>query len=323
MDSTPPASGPYWRSFDAYLRERFGAKVLKIPLDAGFSCPNRERGGEGCSFCDNAAFSPHAVRPGGKPAPLDAQIETGLARAARRGARACMAYFQAFTNTYAPIAALKDAYDRAAGRPGIVALAVGTRPDCVGDDVLELLASYCARVEVWLELGLQSANDETLARLNRGHTYAQFLDAVARCRRFPLKLCVHVIIGLPGETRARGNRTADELAALSVHGLKLHPLQILAGTRLAEEHARGAVALISEDEFVARAADFLERTPPDVVIQRLTADALGPALIAPSWSRNKQRLLAKIADELARRGTRQGARAPAPPSPCIGAGDSL
>ncbi|HAK97575.1 MAG TPA: TIGR01212 family radical SAM protein, partial [Planctomycetes bacterium] len=242
MDSSPPAPGPYWRSFDAYLRERFGAKVRKLPLDAGFSCPNRERGGTGCAFCDNAAFSPFAARPGGKPAPLDAQLDEGIARAARRGARAFMAYFQAFTNTYAPLDALKAAYDCAARRPGVVALAVGTRPDCAGDDILELLASYCDRLEVWLELGLQSAHDETLARLNRGHTYAQFLDAVARCRRFPLKLCVHVILGLPGETRALGNRTAEELAALPIHGLKLHPLQILAGTRLAEEHARGAVA---------------------------------------------------------------------------------
>lgn len=323
MGCMQPPTVPHWRTFDSYLRERFGEKVRKIPIDAGFSCPHAARGADPCTFCNNAAFSPHAARRADAPVPIRTQIEEGIARAGRGGVRKCIAYFQAYTNTNAPVAALKDIYDEAFRHDRIVALAVGTRPDCVGDDVLELLASYAARAEVWLELGLQSMHDATLARLKRGHSYADFLDAVERCARFPLKLCVHVILGLPGESRDDSAMTADALARLPVHGLKLHPLQILAGTALAAEHARGDIACIDADEYVARAVDFLERTRSDIVIQRLCADAIPPALIAPRWSQEKQRTLQCIAAEFARRGTRQGARCTSTPSPCITGRNSL
>ncbi len=315
MNPMVPPPAPYWRTFDAYLRERFGEKVRKIPIDAGFSCPHTQRGAGPCTFCDNAAFSPYAARRATAPVPVRTQIEEGIARAARRGVRKYIAYFQAYTNTNAPAAALRELYDEAFRHEGIVALAVGTRPDCAGDEVLRLLASYAERAEVWLELGLQSIHDPVLARLKRGHSYADFLDAVERARCFPLKLCAHVILGLPGLSREQDNMTANALAGLPVHGLKIHPLQILAGTALASEHARGEVACIDAEAYVARTVDFLERTRADVVIQRLGADAIAPALIAPRWSCDKQELLARIAAEFAARGTRQGARAASPP--CI------
>jgi uncharacterized protein len=310
-----------WRTFSAYLRERFGCRVRKITVDGGFTCPNRDgtRGSGGCIYCNNEAFSPAVSGLGtGRPAaplPIRAQVEAAIARGGRRTPAKFMVYFQAFTNTYAPVARLRERYDEALVHPDIVALAIGTRPDCIDDAVLDLLSSYAPRHEVWLELGLQTIHDETLARINRGHTARAFLDAVNRARARPLKICVHVILGLPGETREHNRATADALARLPYHGLKIHPLAVVKGTILAEKYARGEVALLSEEAFVERAADFLERTPPDAVVQRLTADTLSSLLVAPAWCANKQRLLDRIAGELERRGTRQGSAARGPAAP--------
>ncbi len=301
-----------WRSFTSYLQDQYGERVWKIPVDAGFTCPNRDGscGVGGCTYCNNRAFSPPSRHrgAGGSLPPIRTQVEEGIERARKRKARKFMVYFQAYSNTYAPPARLKELYDEALRHPAVVALAVGTRPDCIDTAVTDLLASYSPRYEVWLELGLQTFHDETLRRINRGHTVRQSLQAFELLRERPIKVCVHTILGLPGETRDHNRQTADALARLPYHGLKIHPLQILAETVLAEQYARGEVTLLNMEEFVVRAADFLERTPAHVVIQRLTADALSSTLLAPAWCREKQRLLDGIAHELRRRGTRQGAR---------------
>jgi len=306
---SPADSRAGWFSFSAYARKRFGTRVRKIPVDAGFTCPNRDgtRGAGGCTFCNNEAFSPSVLgRTGSRtPVPVRDQVEEWIRKARRPGK--FMVYFQAFSNTYAPVGKLKEIYDEALFHPDIVALAVGTRPDCIDLPRARLLASYAEKYEVWVELGLQTIHEETLRRINRGHTAEEFFSSVELLSGFPLKICVHVILGLPGETREHHRLTARALARLPYHGLKIHPLQILEGTRLADEFRRGEAKPPTEEEFVLSAADFLELTPPTVVVQRLSADALGSTLVAPEWCRNKQRVIRLIEKELGRRGTRQGA----------------
>ncbi len=310
---------PYrWFSFSRYLKERFGERVQKITIDAGFSCPNRDGAisTSGCIFCNNETFNPQCRnrRNGAPPESVSQQVEAGINRPRKKKVNRFMAYFQAYTNTYAPVDKLKELYDAALGDPRVAALAVGTRPDCIDPSILDLLASYTGTHEVWLELGLQSANDEVLKKINRGHTCEAFVNAVEMCSRYPVKLCVHVIIGLPGDTRLTNRETASLLSSLPCHGLKLHALQIVENTPLAGWYRSGAFQPIGEAEYVARAADFLERTPSGVVIQRLASDAPGDALIAPKWTENKQRLLNEINRELEKRNTRQGSLpVPSPP----------
>jgi radical SAM protein (TIGR01212 family) len=298
---------PY-RSLSSYVRERFGAGVIKIPVDAGFSCPNRDGtiGSGGCTFCANESFSPPARRA---RRPLAEQIASARAAHLRRrpGARFWI-YFQPFTNTHGPLAFLQAAWAEAL-LPDVVALSVGTRPDCVPDPVLDLLVSCAGPREVWLELGLQSANDETLRRIRRGHTAGDFADAARRAAGFGLHVLAHVILGLPGETDRDVRGTAAFLAGLPVRGVKVHHLYVAKGTALEEEYRRGSVPVLEPGEYARLAADFLERLPPDVVVHRLVSDPEPDLLVAPVWNVSKAEVLRGIADELARRGTRQGALA--------------
>lgn len=283
-------------AFSAYLRERFGGPVRRISLDAGFSCPNRDGrlSTEGCHFC-----LPRSYASAGAGEPLAAQLNRQLAAGRARGDERFMAYFQAYSNTYAPLERLRAAYDTVRHTPGIVALAVGTRPDCLGEGVLELLAEYTDEFEVWLELGLQSAHDATLAALNRGHDAGAFGRAVDAVRKFPaLKLAAHVILGLPGEDETRERTTADALAAWGVDGVKLHPLYVPAGTRLAAQYDAGTVSLLTREEYARRAAGFLERLSARTVILRLSADCPAEVLRAPDWLADKAGVIAAIEHSL-------------------------
>ncbi len=217
-----------------------------------------------------------------------------------------IAYFQPYSNTYAPVTHLAELYDEALGVADVVGLIVGTRPDCLPEEVLELLATYHRRTYFWLELGLQSTHDTTLARLNRGHNFAAFANAVERCRRRGLRVCAHVILGLPGETQAEMLATPGILNDLGVDGVKLHLLHVMQGTQLAELHARGEVPLLSRDDYVGLVCDFLERLDPRIIVQRLTGDGGRDHLVAPLWSLAKFVVLNAIDGELERRGTRQG-----------------
>jgi len=303
----PPSPAPRLRLFGAYLREKFGARVWKLPVDAGFTCPNRDGrlGTSGCLYCENRSFSPALAR---RTRELEEQIaaEQELARA-RFQATKFLVYFQPYTNTYAPPARLAELFRRALACPDVIGLAVGTRPDCAPGEVLDLLAELSGGSEVWLELGLQSSHDRTLERIARGHTCATFADAVERARRRKLKVCAHVILGLPGETRRMMRETAERLAALGVDGVKIHHFHVSAGAPLAEEYRAGKLRVLSLAEYVALAADFIERLPAEVVIERWASEVSGPTLLAPQWGVPKQRVLARIIRELARRGTRQGA----------------
>jgi len=224
----------------------------------------------------------------------------------RYGAKKFIVYFQSFCNTYAPLPQLRSLYDRVVDLPGIVGLSVATRPDCLNTEVLELLAEYSERMMVTLELGLQSTHDETLTRINRGHTFAEFVEGYELTRRYPLRICPHIIIGLPGETAEHVHSTALELARLKPDGVKIHCLYIHKGTALEQDYLRGDFQPISREEFVSQACDVLEHLSPDTVIERLTGDPLKSRLVAPEWTLQKQENLRSIDRELMQRDTRQG-----------------
>lgn len=295
--------------FGQYLRERFGCKVHKVSLHAGFTCPNRDGrvGVGGCTYCVNQSFSPQAGRP---ERPVREQMAEGIAYMRRRyHAEKFFAYFQAFTNTYAPVERLRRLYDEAVDFPDVVGLSIGTRPDCVPSEVLSLVESYTDRVEVWLEYGVQSSNDRTLERINRGHDFAVFADAIHRTQGRGIRTCAHVILGLPGETHADMMRTAEALQALPIDGIKVHHLYVARGTALEAEYNQGGVALFTAEEYVRTACDFLERIPPSVVVQRLVGDTTSSGvLLAPTWPLTKTDILRMFTDEFRRRGSFQGCR---------------
>ncbi|MBI4400514.1 MAG: TIGR01212 family radical SAM protein [Nitrospirae bacterium] len=291
-----------------YLREQFPFRVFKIAIDAGFNCPNRDGsiGYGGCTYCGNASFSPNSRVP---RAPIAQQIADGIRfyRERLQGEK-FIVYFQAYTNTHGPLDRLRQVYDEALGYTDVVGLAVGTRPDCVPDRVLDLLARYAGRTHLWLELGLQSSHDTTLQRLNRRHTYAQFVDAVRRAQERALRVCAHVILGLPGETREMMLETADRLAQLGLDGVKLHHFYVTKGTALERLYRRSTVRVLTLREYVGLACDFLERTPTRVVVQRLTGEVAEPYVVAPHWGVTKLQVIHLIGEEFRRRDTRQGSR---------------
>lgn len=280
------------------MLRRYGERVHKISIDASFTCPNRDGslGIGGCTFCNNASFSPN----GRKPADVNLQIDAGKFIIRKRtGARKYIAYFQAYTNTYAETELLQQQYDQALAEPDVIGLAVGTRPDCVSDSVLDLLVAYQDRgYEVWLELGLQSSFNETLDRVNRGHGFEAYRATLLRARKRGLQVCTHLIIGLPGESEQHYKTTLDRVLELGVDGLKLHPLHVVKGTQLANEWRRGEYQPLKLNDYVRIAADLIQQTPPDIIYHRLTATASESILLAPGWCSKKWLPLNLIAQEL-------------------------
>lgn len=301
------AEGLRFHALGFYLRQTFGCRVRKITVDAGFGCPNRDGtlGTAGCIFCDPAAFSP-SRRTARRP--LAEQIDRGIAHGRRRfGAERFIVYFQPGTNTYAPLGQLRRCFQAALERPEVVGLAVGTRPDCVGDQVLDLAAELAGKKWFCLELGLQSANDEALRWIGRGHDFAAFEDAVARSQKRGLPVVAHVILGLPGEGPEQMLHTARQLARLAVHGVKLHNLHAVKDTPLATLVGRGEVRLPELAEYVDWVVRFLEELPPQCVIDRLSADAPRAYLVGPEWCLKRAAVRTAIEAELRRRNTWQGA----------------
>lgn len=293
-------------TFGQDLMRRYGARVHKLAINAGFTCPNRDgsKGRGGCTFCNNVSFSPNARQ---QP-DVAAQIAAGRAVMARRtGARRFIAYFQAYTNTYADVVSLRQLYGAALAEPDVIGLSIGTRPDCVPEAVLDLLCDYRDRGhEVWLELGLQSAFDDTLERVNRGHGFAEYRQALTAARGRGLKVCTHLIVGMPGEDPGHAAASLARVLDLGVDGLKLHPLHVVKGTQLANEWRRGEYLPWSLTDYLETAADLVELTPPEVVFHRLTGTASPQVLLAPDWCQFKWRVIDGIAAELVRRGTCQG-----------------
>lgn len=307
-NDTRATQKPY-SAFSDYLKQKYGCKVYKATVDAGFTCPNRDGslGVGGCVYCNNQGFSPNSREP---KRSIKEQLETGMSHLRKRyKAEKFIAYFQAYTNTYAPVERLEKLYREALEPPDIVALSVGTRPDCCGDDVIDLLGELGREHEVWIELGLQSAHNPTLELINRGHTFEDFLDAVRRIRRRPeLKICAHVILGLPGEPREMMLETARVISDLKIEAVKIHLLHVLKDTPLEEMHRRGEVAIMDMRTYATLVCDYLELLDPGVLIQRLTADGPSDILVAPRWAMEKRKTLDMIEKELLRRGTTQGSK---------------
>jgi len=316
--SNPGSRSKRYTDLKTYWRNRFGCTVYKLPVDAGFTCPNRDGllGTGGCIYCDGRGSR---LRQEGPLPSVSEQIRRGREfYRHRKGAKKFIAYFQTFTNTYAPCEQLRSHYDEALVQEDVIGLSVGTRPDCVPDDVLELLKGYARKAHVWLEFGLQSIHDETLLRIRRGHTAAQFHDAVARAADDHLLICTHIIAGLPGERPEEVLETAAVLASLPIAGIKIHLLLALEGTVLGEAYKKGEVTLWTQEEYVKTVCDILEILPPDMVIQRLTADGYQDIYLAPAWGTNKMSVLNAIDRELERRSTRQGCRYLGGPSQAAG-----
>ncbi|MDL2275002.1 TIGR01212 family radical SAM protein [Desulfosarcina sp. OttesenSCG-928-G10] len=296
---------PY-QNLSSYFRRQFGERVHKITIDAGFTCPNRDGtlSTGGCMYC-NARGSGNGAHQAGLS--IRQQIEDGKARLSRRfKANLFMAYFQAFTNTYAPIPVLKACYDEALCVDGVAGLSIGTRPDCVSPEIIDLLASYAKDRLIWVEYGLQSANDTTLFRINRGHDVACFERAVVATQNRGIKICAHVILGLPGETRKDMLRTADRIADMGLDGVKLHLLYVVRETPLEVLYRDGGFRCLEQDEYADIVCAFIERLPPAMIIHRLTGDPHPHELAAPMWALEKQKTLSMIHDCFSRRKTWQG-----------------
>ncbi len=301
---------PY-RTLGPWLAARFGAPVHRVALDAGSSCPNRDgtKGFGGCSYCDVEGSGTGALKSGLE---LARQLEQGLERVARRGPGVrAIAYLQSYSNTYVPRARLAEVL--AVLEPWIerrdsplAAVSIATRPDTLPDEALRLLEALARRIEVWVELGLESASDEVQRRVRRFHTLADFLDAAARVRQAGL-LCVgHAILGLPGDGREGARATAAALARAGVEGVKVHQLMVLERTQLAREWRAGTLELLDEPQYLEWLADFVERLLPEQVLHRLTGEAEEQALLAPLPAFDRNRVRAQLARVLERRGTCQG-----------------
>lgn len=293
-----------YNQFSEYLKNMFGAKVYKITLDAGFSCPNRDGviSNEGCIFCDDGGSFSQAHS---NKLSISEQVNIGAETLAKRfKAKKFMSYFQAFSNTYKPAKELEKIYKEALCRPDIVGISIGTRPDCIDDDKLNLISSYTPDYYTWIEYGLQSVHDKTLKKINRGHDYKCFLNAYEKTKSKNINVCLHIILNL-FETYDEMMETAKTIAKLEPDGVKIHMLCALEGTKLAKMYQEGEIDFMTEDEYVSTVCDFLEYLPAKTTIHRLAGNGLRTELVAPRWIGKKLDCLNKIDREFVRRNSWQ------------------
>ena len=304
---------PY-HSLDYELKRQFGQKIYKVSLDGGMSCPNRDGtvGTGGCTFCSQGGSGEFAVRRTGYPDVWE-QIEQAKTRVHRKisGEGKYIAYFQSYTNTYAPVDYLRTLFERAITHPDIVALSVGTRPDCLGDEVVALLKELNRQKPVWVELGLQTIHEKTAERIHRGYRLEVFEDAYRRLKEAGLTVVVHVILGLPGETKEEMLETVDYLGKIPVDGIKLQLLHILKGSQMAAEYEKNPFSLMELEAYLDLILTCVARLPQSVVIHRLSGDGAKALLIGPAWSANKKLVLNRMMQKFRENGIFQGCqRAP-------------
>ena len=299
-------NGKPYHSLDHMLRERFGEKVYKVTLNGGMSCPNRDGklGSRGCIFCSAGGSGDFAADA---ELSVTEQIDSQIALlSAKRPIHKYIAYFQAYTNTYAPVEYLRKIFTEALAHPSVVALSIGTRPECLGEDVLDLLNELNQRKPVWVELGLQTMHERTAAYIRRGYPLSCFEDALEKLQERKLETVVHTILGLPGETTEDILETMRYLNAHHIDGIKLQLLHVLKHTDLADYYRQTGFHILSEDEYVDLVIRCLEMLSPDITIHRLTGDGPSDLLIAPLWSLKKRSVLNHIHHELKVRDTWQG-----------------
>lgn len=306
----PPQFGARrFLSWNEQQKEKHGGRVQKVSIDAGFTCPNRDgsKGVGGCTYCNNSGFTPSYLR---EERDIARQIETGLEFFSRRypNTKYFVAYFQAYSNTYAPLEKLRSLYETALAHPQIDGLVIGTRPDCVPDDVLDYLAEIAQSKIVELEFGLESCDDATLARVNRGHTFAEAEDAIRRAAARGLEVGAHIMFDLPGESRDSMLAGASKLSALPLASLKLHQLQIVKGTQIAKQWKREPEQwnIMGPEEYFNLVVDFLERLSPQIAIQRIGSEVPPSQKLAPEWNMRLHELLPRVEALLEERDTWQG-----------------
>lgn len=288
-----------------HLKNKFGAKVYKITIDAGFSCPNRDGtiSEHGCIFCDDGGSFSQAHS---NLLSINEQVQVGAETLAKRfKAKKFMSYFQAFSNTYKPVSELNSIYKASLNHPDIVGISIGTRPDCVDDEKLKLISSFSKDYYTWIEYGLQTVHDKTLIKINRGHDYDCFLRIYEKTKNAGINVCIHVILGL-FETYDEMMQTAKTIAKLEPDGVKIHMLCALEGTKIAEMYKNGELSFMTEDEYVKTVCDFLEYLPPKTTIHRLAGNGLRTELVAPRWIGKKLDCLNKIDREFLNRDSWQG-----------------
>ena len=283
-----------YNNLSGYLVGKYGKKVRKICVDGGFTCPNRDGRCSvgGCIFCSERGSGEH-IRAG---LCIAEQVKDGLSRL--KAGEGAIVYFQNFTNTYAPVSVLKERYDAALIDDRIVALAIGTRPDCISEDICELIASYRERVDVWVELGLQTSSDKTAQIINRGYKTEVFFAAAKTLTEFSIPFVVHLMIGLPGESDAELRDTVEAVASVEPFGVKIHSVYVCRGTVLEAMYKNGEYEPITAEEYVRRAVFVLRNLPKETVIHRLTGDCPSELLVAPLWNADKNAILRAINDKL-------------------------
>lgn len=297
-----------YHSWNFALRQEFGEKIFKVPIDAGFDCPNRDgtvaKGG--CTFCSVSGSGDMIVAP---EAPLPEQFEKEIAMMHKKWPQVdkYIVYFQNFTNTHAPVAVIRERFEQVLTLPGVVGISIGTRPDCLPADVVDYLAELNKRFYLWVELGLQTTFETTSNAINRAHDYQTYLDGVASLRKHNIRVCTHLINGLPGETiemmQENVRRTIQDS---DIQGIKLHLLHLMRNTRMLRDYHEGRLQLMRRDTYVSLICDQLEMIPPEIIIHRLTGDAPWDSLVGPMWSLKKWEVLNEIDQEMLRRNSYQG-----------------
>ena len=297
-----------YHSWNFALRQEFGEKIFKVPIDAGFDCPNRDgtvaKGG--CTFCSVSGSGDMIVAP---EAPLPEQFEKEIAMMHKKWPQVdkYIVYFQNFTNTHAPAAVIRERFEQVLTLPGVVGISIGTRPDCLPADVVDYLAELNQRFYLWVELGLQTTFETTSNAINRAHDYQTYLDGVASLRKHNIRVCTHLINGLPGETiemmQENVRRTIQDS---DIQGIKLHLLHLMRNTRILRDYHEGRLQLMRRDTYVSLICDQLEMIPPEIIIHRLTGDAPWDSLVGPMWSLKKWEVLNEIDQEMLRRNSYQG-----------------
>jgi len=295
-----------YNNYSEYIKKKYGERVQKVTVDAGFTCPNRDGtvASGGCTYCNNESFNP-GYNSSAKS--ITQQIHEGVGFLKRRyGVKKFIVYFQPYSNTYASLDTLKKYYEEALSYPGVIGLTIGTRPDCIDEEKLDYLKSLSDNHDVTIEYGLESISDETLKKINRGHDYQSYLDALRLTQQRKLKTCTHIILGFPWEDKTHWMKTADELSKLSFDYLKIHQLHIVKDTVMGKQHLKKPLNLLTHTEYIDVIVSFLERLNPKIIIQRLAGEAPLPVLIAPKWGKRYPEIVQNIDTEMEKRDTWQG-----------------
>ena len=303
-----PQHHPLYYDFATFLAQYFEGKVQKISIHAGFTCPNRDgsKGTGGCTYCNNQTFNPEYCNP---HLGIRRQLEDGIAFFARKYPQMrYLAYFQAYTNTYGELEQLIAMYEEALSVDGVVGIVIGTRPDCMPDTLLDYIEQLSRRTFVMVEYGIESANDQTLLRINRGHDFAAAVDAIRRTHERGILVGGHLILGLPGEDSAELMRQAEAIAALPLDMVKLHQLQLIRGTRMAREYEQcpEGFHLYTVDEYIDLAIDYIERLPSTMVVERFISQSPRSLLIAPDWGMKNYQFVDRLRRRMQERATWQG-----------------